>query len=71
MEYETPEVMLPAREAIEGGRFNLPTIFWGNEAALAFGVFFPGMQELAAGSTTAAELAALLDETNADLVPNN
>ena len=71
MDYEVPEVMAPARAAIEAGNFNLPTIFWGNEAALAFGVFFPGMQELAAGSTTPAELAALLDETNAELIPNN
>ena len=71
MEYEVSEVMAPARAAIEAGNFNLPTIFWGNEAALAFGVFFPGMQELAAGSTTPAELAALLDETNAELIPKN
>lgn len=71
MDYEVPEVMAPARAAIEAGNFNLPTIFWGNEAALTFGVLFPGMQELAAGSTTPAELAALLDETNAELVPNN
>ncbi|NNC78783.1 MAG: extracellular solute-binding protein, partial [Acidimicrobiales bacterium] len=71
LDYEVPEVMVPARAAVEAGNFNLATIFWGNEAALTFGILFPGMQELAAGSTTPAELAALLDETNADLVPNN
>jgi len=71
LDYEVPEVMEPAREAIEAGRFNLPSVFWGNEAAITFGVLFPGMQELASGSTTPAELAALLDETNAELIPNN
>ena len=70
VEYETPEVMLPARAAAESGEFNFPPVFWGNEGTLP-PILIAGIQEMVTGDTTPADVIALLDEANADLVPTN
>ena len=64
--YEVDEVLTPLVEFANNGQFALPTVYWTNTGTLD-PMMQKGLQEIILGIKTPEELAAELDEKQAEL----